>query len=805
MASKNERYRVLLVGSGGREHAIAWKLAQSPLLEKTYASPGNPGIAKEPKTEIVPKSEVSPDDFPALVRFATDKSINLVVVGPEVPICNGIADYFRAVGIRCFAPSIRAARLEGSKAFSKNFMIRNSIPTAKFQTHNDYESAKMYLDEVNFRTCLKASGLAAGKGVLLPSTKEEAHEGLKDLMIEKKFGGAGNEVVIEQYLSGHEVSIISFCDAYTIKSLPVGQDHKAAGDGDSGPNTGGMGVYSPLPKSIISDALLTKIHETILQPTIDALRRERMPFCGWLFTGLMLGDNGEINVLEYNTRGGDPEIETLLPLMESDLLEVMVACTDNYLDTVDVKCSNATAVTVIAAASGYPGPFAKDDLISIDHSAINPETDHIFYAGTTRDSAGQLLTSGGRVFAATSTGPTLEAALQSAYKLISSITFKGMHYRTDIGHKALPHLKNTTTTAKDVLSVYASAGVSIEAGNTLVKQISGYVRSTDRPGASTELGGFGAMFDLEAAGYTTPPTLVVSSDGVGTKLLIAQAVGKHDTIGQDLAAMLYNDIICQGAEPLMMADIYSCAHLDISTAASVIRGICAACKLANCALVGGETAEIRGIIKDGVYDVCGTAIGAIREGDKMLPLKDEMRAGDILVGLASSGCHSNGFSLIRKIVEGQGLRYSDPAPWEQGSGRSVGEALLEPTRIYVRSVLGVVKNGLIKGAAHITGGGLLENIPRMHDKNLASELDAATWPIPSVFKWLKKAGSMDNDEFARVFNTGLGMVLIVSPESQEEVLEDLEKAGETVYVVGKMVERADGEGCVIQGMEIWDQ
>ncbi|CAF9918206.1 MAG: hypothetical protein ALECFALPRED_000587 [Alectoria fallacina] len=804
MASKNERYRVLLVGSGGREHAIAWKLAQSPLLEKIYASPGNPGIAKEPKTQIVPNSEVSPDDFPALVRFATHNSINLVVVGPEVPICNGIADYFRAVGIRCFAPSIRAAWLEGSKAFSKDFMVKNSIPTAKFQTHNDYESAKRYLDEVNFRICLKASGLASGKGVLLPSTKEEAHKGLKDLMIEKIFGGAGNEVIIEQYLSGNEISIISFCDAYTIKSLPVGQDHKSAGDGDSGPNTGGMGVYSPLPKSIISDALLTKIHETILQPTIDALRKERMPFCGWLFTGLMLGDDGEINVLEYNTRGGDPEIETLLPLMESDLLEVMVACTDNYLDTVDVKCSDDTAVTVIAAASGYPGPSAKNDLISIDHNAINPETDHIFYAGTTRDSTGQLLTSGGRVLAATSTGPTLEAALRSAYKLMSSISFKGMHYRTDIGHKALAHLQITTTTTKD-LSTYASAGVSIEAGNTLVKQISQYVRSTDRPGASTELGGFGAMFDLEAAGYSTPPTLVVGSDGVGTKLLIAQAMGKHDTIGQDLAAMLYNDIICQGAEPLMMADIYSCAHLDISTAASVIRGICAACNLANCALVGGETAEIRGIIKDGVYDVCGTAIGAIREGDKILPLKDEMKSGDILVGLASSGCHSNGFSLIRKIVEGQGLRYSDPAPWEQGSGRSVGEALLEPTKIYVRSMLGVVKKGLIKGAAHITGGGLLENIPRMHDKNLASELDAATWPVPSVFTWLKKAGSMDNDEFARVFNTGLGMVLIVSPGNQDEVLEDMEKAGETVYVVGKMVERTEGEGCVIQGMELWDQ
>ncbi|KAL8824276.1 MAG: hypothetical protein Q9191_005169, partial [Dirinaria sp. TL-2023a] len=644
--------------------AIAWKLAQSPQLEAVYASPGNPGIAQIAKTQIVPPSEVPPDDFSALVRFAKERSINLVVVGPEVPICRGISDYFRAAGIRCFAPSLRASSLEASKAFAKSFMIRNSIPTAKFQTHNDYKNGKRCLDEVNYPVVLKASGLAAGKGVLLPSTNEEAHAGLKAIMVDKEFGASGDEVVIEQRLTGNELSIISFCDAYTIKSFPPAQDHKQIGDFDQGPNTGGMGVYSPPPVSLVSDALLTKIHQTILQPTIDALRADHIPFCGWLFTGLMLGDDGEVNVLEYNVRGGDPEIQTLLPLMESDLLEVMVACTDNYLDTVEVRCKNETAVTVIAAAAGYPGPPAKGDEISIELNVTDGDHDHIFHAGTARDAEGKLVTAGGRVLAATSVGKTLEDALKSAYTTMSSIKFKGMQYRSDIGHKALAHMKRAKE-AKNEPSTYANAGVDIQAGNTLVKRIAEYVQSTARPGASPELGGFGGMFDLHDAGYPSAPTLVVGSDGVGTKLLIAQAMGKHDTIGQDLAAMNLNDLICQGAEPLLMTDIYSCGRLDIDVAASVIRGISKACKEAGCALVGGETAEIRGIIPQGVYDVCGTAIGAIRKGDRILPLKDEMEAGDVLIGLASSGCHSNGFSLIRKIIEKAGLKYHDPAPWEE--------------------------------------------------------------------------------------------------------------------------------------------
>jgi phosphoribosylamine--glycine ligase/phosphoribosylformylglycinamidine cyclo-ligase len=452
-----EPIRVLLVGNGGREHALAWKLSQSPLVESILVVPGNGGTSTCPK--VTNCSSVKPDDYPGLVALAQEKGINLVVPGPEAPLVDGIEGYFRAVGIRCFGPSKLAARMEGSKTFSKDFMKRRNIPTAAYENFSNYEDARKYLNNIDHNVVIKASGLAAGKGVIIPTTKDEAQAALREIMLDKEFGSAGDEVVIEEFLEGDELSILSFSDGYTIRSLPPAQDHKRIFDGDQGPNTGGMGCYAPT--NIATKELLEEVERTILQPTIDGMRNEAFPFVGTLFTGLMITKNGP-KVLEYNVRFGDPETQTLLPLMETDLAKVMIACTDHYLSAVSVDVKPGASVTVVVAAGGYPGSYAKGTPMDVQ---APPESANIFHAGTTIKD-GQLQTSGGRVIAAQATAEDLEQAVKKAYSGLEFIQFDKMFYRKDIAHRAF----KPTAAMREALT-YASAGVSIEAGNEFVTRI----------------------------------------------------------------------------------------------------------------------------------------------------------------------------------------------------------------------------------------------------------------------------------------------------------------------------------------------
>ncbi|KAL8723366.1 MAG: hypothetical protein Q9225_000349, partial [Loekoesia sp. 1 TL-2023] len=538
---EHERLRILLIGNGGREHALAWKISQSPRLEKLYIIPGNGGTSKIPKAENI--SYLKSDKFLDLLVFARESKVNLVVVGPEAPLVAGIEDTFRCAGIRCFGPTKAAAQMEGSKTFSKDFMARHKIPTARYRNFSDYAEARQHLEEVDYEVVLKVTGLAAGKGVVIPSTKGEAQNTLQKMMVDKQFGSAGDEVVIEEYLTGQELSFLSFVDGYTVKSLVPAQDHKQIFDNDQGPNTGGMGCYAPTP--IAHDKLIKEVHQTILQPTVDGMRAERIPFKGLLFTGIMVTKDGP-KVLEYNTRFGDPETQTLLPLMEGDLVEVLLACTDGYLDTVDVKCKPGSSVTVVAAAAGYPGAYTNGETITIDTEPSETEGNYIFHAGTSIAS-GTLKTAGGRVIAATATAPDLKTALSKAYNTISTIHFQGMHYRKDIAHRALSSETHTNQNSTNL--TYASSGVSISAGNALISHITPLVATTARPGATSLLGGFGGLFNPAAAGHhPDSPILVSGMDGVGTKLKIAQALNKHDTIGIDLVAMCANDVAVMGAE-----------------------------------------------------------------------------------------------------------------------------------------------------------------------------------------------------------------------------------------------------------------
>lgn len=779
--------KVLLIGNGGREHAIAWKLSQSPNVESIFAVPGNGGTATCAKVTNI--TSLSADDFPGLVAFAQSKNVDLVVPGPEAPLVDGVEHFFRQAGIPCFGPSKEAARLEGSKTFSKDFMQKYHIPTAAYRNFSNYADAVAYVDTVDHDVVIKATGLAAGKGVILPETKEEAKQALDQIMLKKAFGSAGDEVVIEELLLGDELSVITFCDGYTIRSLPLAQDHKRIFDGDMGANTGGMGCYAPT--NIATKELTETIDREILEPTIAGMRREKHPFRGILFTGLMITSSGP-KVLEYNVRFGDPETQTLLPLLseDTDLAEVMLACAEGYLDNCHLRIEEKYSATVVLAAGGYPGTYAKGIPLTVKPPGPGLL---VFHAGT-QLSGEQLKTSGGRVIAINAVGDTLRGAVDAAYAALASnvIEFEGAFYRKDIAHRAFRDVAREAMT-------YAGAGVDIEAGNQFVERIRKAVASTKRRGADAEIGGFGGEVDLSMCGYPDAPIIVGAIDGVGTKLMVAHAMKKHDTVGIDLVAMNVNDLIVQGATPQMFLDYYGCSKLHPLMAAQFVEGVARGCVAAGCALVGGETAEMPGMYHGEDYDVAGCAVGTVTAKVR-LPRKQNMAEHDVLLGLASSGVHSNGFSLVRKIVQKSGLGYQEPAPWD--TGNSVGDSLLTPTRIYVRSLLHVLDD--VKGLAHITGGGLVENVPRMLPDHLAADIAFGSWDIAPVFSWLKKTGNVTASEMCRAFNVGVGMVIAVDAGTADAVARRLRGMGETVFTIGRLVRRQEQTpACVIQNLESW--
>ncbi|KAF2730328.1 phosphoribosylamine-glycine ligase [Polyplosphaeria fusca] len=423
---------ILLLGNGGREHALAHALSPSPLVSSIHCIPGNGGTASLPKTTNVPPTSASASDFSSLVTYALTHGLNFLIPGPEAPLVAGVTDYFaqHAPEVKVYGPSKAAARLEGSKGFSKDFMGRHGIATARYANFTTYSAAEKHLSAVDYRVVIKADGLAAGKGVVIPETKEDGVRALREIMVEREFGDAGDGVVIEEFLEGEELSVISFCDGGEGKSLPAAQDHKRIGEGDTGLNTGGMGTYAPT--RIAGREVVERIEREVLRPTLEGARKEGFPFVGTLFTGLMMTKDGP-RVLEYNVRFGDPETQSLLALMESDLAEVMVACTEGRLQDVEVKVSDKSAATVVVAAGGYPGSYAKGTVMQLD--AV-PDDVVLFHAGTTL-ADNTLKTSGGRVIASTAVADTLEEAVAKAYKGVDCIHFDGMQYRRDIAGRAL--------------------------------------------------------------------------------------------------------------------------------------------------------------------------------------------------------------------------------------------------------------------------------------------------------------------------------------------------------------------------------
>ncbi len=416
--------KILIVGSGGREHAIAWKVAQSSKADEIYCAPGNAGIA-----EYATCVDIKAMDFDGLVKFAKEKQIDLTIIGMDDPLVGGIVDAFEAEGLRVFGPRKNAAILEGSKAFSKDLMKKYNIPTAAYENFDDPKKALAYLKTAKFPIVLKADGLALGKGVLICETLEEAKAGVQEIMQDKKFGSAGNTMVIEEFMTGREVSVLSYVDGKTIKTMTSAQDHKRAQDGDQGLNTGGMGTFSPSP--FYTEEVDEFCNKYIYQPTVDAMAAEGRPFKGIIFFGLMLTADGP-KVLEYNARFGDPEAQVVLPRMKNDIIEVMEACVDGTLDQIDLQFEDNAAVCVVLASDGYPVSYEKGFPIKGLEKFANKDGYYVFHAGTKKTEEG-IVTNGGRVLGVTAKGKDLKEARANAYEAIKLVEFDNKYFRHDIG------------------------------------------------------------------------------------------------------------------------------------------------------------------------------------------------------------------------------------------------------------------------------------------------------------------------------------------------------------------------------------
>ncbi|MBN1955916.1 MAG: phosphoribosylamine--glycine ligase [Anaerolineae bacterium] len=763
--------RILIIGSGGREHALAWKVAQSPRVKRVWAAPGNGGTAA-----IAENVDIAATDLPALLAFARQQQIDLTVVGPEAPLVAGLVDAFAAAGLRAFGPTAAAAQLEGSKAFARRFMVEEGIPTTVAAVFRDHATAKGYLQRQELPVVVKASGLAAGKGVTICKTMAEAEAALQRAMVERVFGAAGDEVLIEDCLQGEEASLLAFSDGQTAVPLLPARDYKRVGDGDRGPNTGGMGGYAPSPH--LPPGRVNEVVARVIQPTIDGMRRRGTPYVGLLYAGLMLTEHGP-RVLEFNCRFGDPETQVLLPLLASDLVEIMLACLEERLEQVDLHWHPGSTVCLVLASEGYPGAYERGKQIDGVPEVEQRDDVVVFQAGTKRQ-GGKLYTAGGRVLAVAARAPTLSQARQRAYAAVEGIHFDGAHYRRDIA--AQPTAAAGPPAAPQP-SAYAAAGVDIQAGNRAVELMTAAVRSTYTPAVLAGIGPFGGLFGMKEAIQARDPVLVASTDGVGTKTMIAAAMGRYDTVGHDIVNHCCNDTLVQGARPLFFLDYIAAGTLNPEHVAAVVGGCAAACRAIGCALIGGETAEMPGVYRPGTFDLVGTMIGWV-EREAIIDGR-EVQPGDVCLGLSSSGLHTNGYSLARHVLAGIGWETVLPE-----LGRPLGEVLLTPHRAYLQEVESLWAAGVtIRAMAHITGGGFPDNLPRVLPAGTGARIDRAAWEVPEIFCLIQEQGVVEEMEMYRVFNMGIGLVIVVGPEMVTQALAAVPEA----RVIGQIT-RWNGQG-----------
>jgi phosphoribosylamine--glycine ligase/phosphoribosylaminoimidazole synthetase len=738
--------RVIIIGSGGREQALAWACRRHGHGAEILVNPTD--------------DELSAAD--------------LIIPGPEAALVAGIAERCATLGVPCFGPTVENARLESSKGFSRDLASQLGIPGptwARFEI-GQIDEALTWWRHLGRPIVVKQDGLAAGKGVHLPDDDDTTIETISTV------GGLG-PFVLEERLTGPECSLLALCDGRTAIALPVAQDHKRIGEGDTGPNTGGMGAYAPAPIPHDPSDLLA----TFIDPILRHLEASGSPYIGVLYAGLMLTHDGP-RLIEYNCRFGDPEAQAILPLVATDLAQLLlIASTGGFGEATDrlVQTVDGAACTVVAAAPGYPeSPELGARIISTtftDVAIAGPSLDDdnsvLFPAAVSADG----YVTGGRVLSVTGIGPDLAEARLRAYDALAGIAFDGMQLRRDIGWRA----------PGAVLRSYADTGVDIDEGNRAVEAMRDAVSRTHGPSVLRGVGAFGGVIDLSAAAGMVEPVLVASTDGVGTKVELAARLGSVRGIGADIVNHCIDDVLVQSARPLFFLDYIAASHLDADVVADVVTGMAEACEAAGCALLGGETAEMPGVYEIGAFDVAGTLIG-IAERSRLLPHAD-LNEGDVLIGIASSGPHTNGYSFLRRLFQWFPM---DAIP--AGFDRPLGETLLEPHRSYL-PLLGPLLDGpygtKVKALAHITGGGLPENLPRVLPDGLAARIQLGSWPISPLFELVQTlTPGVSEHERHRMLNMGIGMVIVCAAEDADELAEEI---GEQTWRIGELVGRVNGE------------
>jgi phosphoribosylamine--glycine ligase/phosphoribosylaminoimidazole synthetase len=719
--------RVLVIGSGGREQAIAWACRHHGHDVRLAPELGNADTA----------------------------DTDLVFPGPESALVDGVADECARRGVPCFGPTAALARLESSKSYARELADSLGIPGPRSARFDDAGAAIDWWTQLDRPVVVKLDGLAGGKGVTVPDGPAATRTAIEAAASVGPF-------LLEERLTGPECSLLALCDGTIAVALPIAQDHKRLGEGDTGPNTGGMGAYAPAPIPYTADELLA----TFVQPVVDHLRGAGTPYVGVLYAGLMLTPAGP-RLIEYNVRLGDPEAQVVLPLLETDLAELALLATKGALEDLPVIVRSQAALTVVAAAAGYPqapvsGATIIDDGVSgvVGHDGT---TTLRFDAGV--DATGRV--AGGRVLAITGIGYDLAEARAAAYDRIERIRFDGMQFRRDIGWRALGA----------GLASYAAAGVDIDEGARAVAEMKTAVESTHGHGVLKGVGSFGGVFSAASITAMDDPVLVASTDGVGTKVELAARLGMVRGVGMDIVNHCIDDVLVQSARPLFFLDYIAASVLDADMVAEVVTGMAEACGAAGCALLGGETAEMPGVYQPGAFDIAGTLIG-VAERSELLPRPD-VAAGDALIGVASSGPHTNGYSLLRKIFAWMPM---DVVP--DGFDRPLGETLLEPHRSYLHVLRSALDSVAVKALAHITGGGLPENLPRVLPEDVDAHITLGSWPVSPLFRLVRELTPlMSTDELYRTLNMGIGMVIVCDPADVERVQASID---EPTWVIGRL-------------------
>lgn len=734
--------RVLVLGSGGREHAIAWACEQHGHTVT-----------------------VAPD-----LGDVTAADVDLVIPGPEAVLVGGAADECAFRKIPCFGPKAKLARIESSKGFARDLAHSLGVPGPRFARfeQDDSASALGWAQALGQAVVVKRDGLAAGKGVIVPADTAETEAAIR------KFAPLG-PFVLEERMTGPECSLLALCDGTRAVALPLAQDHKRIGEGDTGPNTGGMGAFAPAPVAHDPEELVA----TFVQPLLDYFATVGTPYVGVVYAGLMLTADGP-RLIEYNCRFGDPEAQAVLPLLDSDLAELALAAATGKLDGRVVAVKAGAACTVVAAAPGYPdephlgAPVKLTGFSTTDWANTSTDVpEAILFPAGVRD--GKV--SGGRVLAVTGLGPDLAAARAAAYRGIDGVKFTNMQVRRDIGWRAPGAL----------LSSYAQAGVDIDEGARAVSKLTSAVERTLGPDVLRGVGSFGGVFSARPILELDDPVLVASTDGVGTKVELAARLGKVRGVGADIVNHCIDDVLVQSARPLFFLDYIAASELDSDLVAEVVTGMAEACEAAGCALLGGETAEMPGVYAPGAFDIAGTLVG-VAERARLLPRPD-VEAGDALIGVASSGPHTNGYSFLRKLFDWVPMDATPP-----GFDRTIGDALLEPHRSYLNVLDAALATGHVKALAHITGGGLPENLPRVLPDGVDAEIALGSWPRGPLFELIAElATGVDTHELHRMLNMGIGMVVVVAEAHVAEVQASI---AEPTWLIGRLVRGEPGSRTV---------